>query len=101
MKMYILILDDVPLGHAVNSAAHAGLACFLKFAGQRDTQKWLADSFRKVTCKVSADEVDLAIANATDYVVMTESALGNRITAVAFAPRPEWPELFKTFSLYQ
>jgi len=100
MKMYILILDDVPLGHALNSAAHASLACFLNNAGRVDTQTWLATSFKKVTCKVSREELDSVI-DMSNATVITESSLGGRITAVAFAPRSEWPEVFKTFKLYR
>jgi hypothetical protein len=35
-KMYILIPDDIPLGHAINSAAHASLACYLQFKDDGD-----------------------------------------------------------------
>lgn len=103
MKMYILILDDVPLGHALNSAAHASLACFLDHAGRRDTQAWLATSFKKVTCRVSQEELDLAVQSVGigGKTTITESSLDNRVTAVAFAPRNSWPEVFKTFKLYR
>jgi peptidyl-tRNA hydrolase len=61
MKMYILIRDSIPTGHAINAATRASLACFLKFAGNSDMQRWLADSFKKVTCKVTDDELSLAM----------------------------------------
>lgn len=100
MKMYILILDDVPLGHAMNSAAHAGLQCYLAFERDADMQSWLP-SFKKVTCKVSENELNKAIARADKYVIMTESALGGRMVGAAFAPREEWPDVFKHFQLYK
>lgn len=102
MKMYILIPEDVPIGFAINGAAHAGLACFLRFASRRSLQEWLP-SFKKVTCKVSYDELEQAIQSVEhdSYTVITESAFGNRTVAVAFCPRQEWPEIFKQLQLYR
>jgi len=100
MKMYILILDDVPSGFAVNSAAHASLACYLDFKDHPNMQEWLL-SFKKVSCKVSMEELRSVMLNCDDYTVITEGALDNRWVAVAFCPRPEWPQVFKTFKLYQ
>lgn len=102
MKMYILVRDSVPLGYAINGVGHATLACFLKFAGHRDMQRWLADSFRKVTCKVNDEELAAALsAVGTDQcVIITESVIGHQTVAVAFCPRKEWPEIFETFKLF-
>jgi len=100
MKMYILILDSVPNGHAVNSAAHASLACYLKFRDTSEMHRWLT-FFKKVTCKVSPEELDLAKEVAGDYVTITESALDGAVTAVAFAPRETWPSIFKTLTLWK
>jgi peptidyl-tRNA hydrolase len=98
--MYILLRKDVPLGYAVNGAAHASLACFLKYASHRSMQRWLADSFAKVTCTVSDEELSEAMHAAGEYVIITESVIGHEIVAVAFCPRKEWPEIFRTFKLY-
>jgi len=35
MKTYILIRDDIPMGKALVAAAHASLAGYLKFKGER------------------------------------------------------------------
>jgi len=101
MKMYILVREDVPLGYAINGVAHASVACFLKYAGHRDMQRWLADSFRKVTCIVNDAELAQAMSNADNHVVITESVIGHETVAVAFCPRKEWPELFESFKLYK
>ena len=101
MKMYILVRDSVKLGYAMNSVSHASLACFLKFAGHRDMQRWLADSFKKVTCKVSDEEFALAMKEADNHVVITESVIGHETIAVAFCPRKDWPECFADFKLYR
>jgi peptidyl-tRNA hydrolase len=101
MKMYILVRSDVPLGYAINGVAHASLACFLKYASHRDMQRWLADSFKKVTCRVSDEELAEAMKEDSDHVVITESVLGHETLCVAFSPRKEWPEIFETFDLYK
>jgi peptidyl-tRNA hydrolase len=101
MKMYILVRDSVPYGYAINAVAHASLACFLKYASHRDMQRWLADSFKKVTCKVTDEELAEAMREADNHVVITESTIGHETIAVAFCPRKEWPELFSEFKLYR
>lgn len=99
MKMYILVRESVPTGYAVNSVAHASLACFLQHAANKDMQRWLAFHFKKVTCRVTDEEFAQA-RNAIEgcqQTVITESALGDQIVAVAFVPREEWPECFSEY----
>jgi hypothetical protein len=100
LKMYILILKDVPTGHAINSAAHAALACYLKYRDTSAMHAWLP-SFKKVSCKVTPEELDMAKEVAGDFVTMTESNLDGAVTAVAFCPREDWPSIFKTFKLWK
>lgn len=99
-KMYILIPDDVPLGHAINSAAHASLACYLKFKDHPSMRPWLDHSFRKVTVKVTREEFEAAKAE-YGWVLLTESALNLQEVALVFHPRDIWPETFKSFPLYK
>ena len=99
--MYILIIDDIPSGIAINAAAHGSLACFLKFASCRSMQEWLASSFKKVTCKVTPEELGKAMVQCPDHVVITESSLGHRVVGAAFCPRASWHEMFSTFKLYK
>ena len=98
--MYILIKDSVPLGYAIVAAAHASLAAYLKFRDSEEVPRWLAGSFRKAVCKVSAEDFEKAKAVA-DHVVLTESALDGQEVAIAFKPREQWPKSFKYFSLYR
>lgn len=100
MKMYILIRESVPLGFAMLAAAHASLACYLKFRDTPEVAAWLSGPFYKVVCKVSDVEFEKA-KEAPDNVVLTESALGNIEVAMAFKPREEWPRPFKFFRLYR
>ena len=100
MKMYILVRDDVPLGFAMVSVAHASLATFLKFQGSPEVEEWLSGPFYKAVCKVNAKEFENAKV-VPDHLVLTESALGNREVAIAFKPREEWPKAFKFLKLYR
>ena len=56
MKMYILIKDDVPVGFAVVSAAHASLSAYLRFKDAPEVEEWLSGPFYKVICRVSEKE---------------------------------------------
>ena len=98
--MYILIRESVPLGFAVSAAAHASLACYLKFRDSPEVETWLSGPFYKVICKVSDDEFEKAKAF-EDNVVLTESGLSGQEVAVAFKPREEWPKPFKFYRLFR
>jgi hypothetical protein len=98
-KMYILVRDIVPVGFAINSVAHASLACHLKFKDDPDYIDWLDNSFSKVTCKVNDDQFALAF-HVERNVPITESALKGELVALAFCPRDVYPPMFKTFNFY-
>jgi hypothetical protein len=103
-KMYILLLDTVDLGHSVLSAAHASLSCYLTFESDPDVRLWATHSFRKVTCRVTEKEFKKALTygtNMVDYRVITEMALDNQEIAIAFKPKEEWPNFFKSLKLYK
>ena len=100
-KMYILVLDDVPIGFALNSVAHASVAITMKYKDNPDFQDWLTNSFRKVTCKVTWDEFVWACHNIEDIIVITESALDNKDVCLITNPRDEYPVEFKKFKLYK
>lgn len=98
--MYILIRDTVPMGFAIVAAAHASLACFLKFRESVDVADWLAGPFYKVICRVSDLEFEAA-KSFEDHIVLTESALESAEVAIAFRPRAEWPKAFRFYKLYK
>lgn len=100
MKMYILIKDDVPEGFAVLAAAHASLACYLKYQEDAEMQQWVSGTFFKAVCRVNAKEFEKA-KEFEGGVVLTESALDNREVAIAFKPREEWPKPFKFYRLFK
>lgn len=102
MKMYICIKDDLPVGIAMNSAAHAGLICHLKFSETENYQTWLKKSFKKVTCAVSPAEFAM-LKDLKDSTVVTESRLQGQEVAVVLCPRPdtEWPEFVNLLKLWK
>jgi len=100
MKMYILIRESVPAGFAMLAAAHASLACYLKFKDTPEVAEWLAGPFYKAVCKVSDEEFEKA-RELENHVVLTESALDNLEVALAFKPREEWPKHFKFYRLWR
>ncbi|MFM7168303.1 MAG: hypothetical protein ACKO3T_23900 [Planctomycetaceae bacterium] len=98
--MYILVRESVPTGFAILAAAHASLACYLKFRDAPGIAEWLAGPFYKVVCRVTDVEFEVAKAF-EDNVVLTESALDGAEVAIAFRPRAEWPKAFKFYRLYR
>jgi hypothetical protein len=99
LKMYILILDDVPAGLAINAAAHASLAGYLHFIERPEMQEWVRTSFRKVTCAITPAQFSQAQAQ-PDGLVITEKALDGRAVGIVFCPREEWPTFFKFLTMY-
>ena len=100
MKMYIVVRESVPTGFAILAAAHASLACYLKFRDDPEVAAWLSGPFYKVVCRVADTEFDAA-KTLQDCVVLTESALDGAEVAIAFRPRAEWPKAFNFFRLYR
>ncbi len=104
MKMYILVLDEVPKDMVPVISAHASLSCYLnlKDVFPAEFDEWLNTSFKKVVCEVNASEFHIALKDAErGRCLITESSLGNKIVAVAFAPRKEYPKCFKFFKLWR
>jgi len=100
VKMYILVRESVTTGFAILAAAHASLACYLKFRESPEVAAWLAGPFYKVVCRVTDAEFEAAKAF-EDLVILTESALDGAQVAIAFRPRQEWPKAFKFYRLYR
>lgn len=100
MKMYILILNDVPDNLVPVTAAHASLACYLEYPNDLEMKIWLSTSFKKVVCSVNQTEFDKA-KEAGNYNITTESALGGRVVAITFVPRREFPKCFSFFKLWK
>jgi len=102
MKMYILILDWVDTGHAVNTAAHAALIAQELWNGDPEWEEWLCNSFRKVSCIATQAEFEKALSfhEEYEYGVITESSFGDEPVALVFKPRYDWDPFFKSLKLY-
>jgi hypothetical protein len=100
LKMYILILDWVDLGHAINSVGHAGLMGYLEWKDDPIMDEWLATSFKKATCKITEAEFQRAM-KFDDYKIITELAFDGNAVGLVFKPRYEWPKFFKYLKLYK
>lgn len=100
MKMYILIRRSVPRAFAILGAAHASLACYLKFRDSPEVASWLSGPFYKVICKANDQEFEQA-KQTEDHVIITESALDDQEIALAFKPREEFPKSFRFLELYR
>ena len=103
MKLYILVKEDIDLGHAMLACAHGTLMCYLKFKDREIMSDYVNPAlanFRKCVCKVNQAEFDKA-KTYEDYVTVTESGLGGIETALVFCPRNEWPKFFSYLRLYK
>jgi hypothetical protein len=102
MKMYICIKDELPVGIAMNSAAHASLMCHMEFSDDADYLNWLAGSFKKVTCAVTPAEFAM-LKQVDDHLVVTESRLNGQEVAIVLKPRQpnDWPEFVNLLKLWK
>lgn len=100
--MYICIKDDIPVGIAMNSAAHAGLMCHLEYYGNIHYQEWLEKSFKKVTCAVTPAEFAM-LKEVSDNIIVTESRLDGKEVAIVLSPRheTEYPEFVSLLKLWK
>lgn len=100
MKMYILVLNDLPLGIAANAACHAAVACCNNWYGDKAVREWCRTSFKKVTCQVTPEQFERAKEVEGEWIEMTESSMGGRVTALAFKPREEYHKHFKFLTMF-
>ena len=103
LKMYVLVMDWVDVGHAVNSCAHAGMMAAKEWPegeGDEIMDEWYSDSFRKCTCKVTEKQFENA-KKYGDYVTVTEMAFDKKEVILVFKPRREWPKFFNFLQLYK
>ena len=101
MKMYIAIRESIPVGFAINSAAHASMIAYMQWnLDERDFQDWVIYSFKKVTVVVTDEEFE-RLKPIDKHFVVTESALDGEEVCIALCPRKEWPEEVRQLRLYK
>lgn len=100
--MYICIKDDIPVGIAMNSAAHGSLMCHLQYECKEHYETWLKKSFKKVTCAVTPAEFAM-LKEVSDNIIVTESRLDGKEVAIVLSPRPEtdYPEFVSLLKLWK
>lgn len=100
-RMYVLVADWMDIGHVVNSCVHAGAMIDSRWDKSDPAMAdWYANSFRKITCKVTAIEFEKAKTYA-DWFAVTESAFENKEVVLVFKPRDEYPKFFSFLKLYK
>lgn len=101
MKMYIAVRESIPVGFAINSAAHASMIAYMKWnLDERDFQDWLLYSFKKVTVKVTDTEFE-RLKQLDKHCVISESALDGEEVCIVLCPRKEWPDEVRQLRLYK
>lgn len=100
LKMYILIMDWMDVGHAVNSAAHAALIAHKAWNDDPEYQEWYEGSFRKVSCVINEAQLKRAMACGYEYRMVGEMAFDHPTVALVFKPRREWNGFFRSLPLY-
>ena len=100
-KMYILVLEEIDLGHAMLAVGHAVAAAMKTWKDDINLQVWLNASFRKVVCRATPEQFDKAKTYGIDFLEMSESGLGGARTALVFKPGNDWPTFFKSLQLYR
>jgi hypothetical protein len=60
---------------------------------------WINGVFKKVVCLANEVEFD-KLKSETDFVMLTESSLGNKEVCLAFCPREEYPKKFKFLKMW-
>ena len=106
--MYIFIWEHVPDQMAPVVAAHASLACYLRFKEDERMKEWLHLSFKKVVCRVSESDFKwLKLVDKIDdlkhlsYNITTESSLSGEEVAITFVPEKQFPKFFNDFQLWK
>ncbi len=98
MKLYIVLSDEIPVGLAINSAAHASLIAHLKFKDYASYDFWLHNSFKKVTCKAPIETIHNILGNVEFCCPIHE---GQKLVGVVLCPRDAWPSIVKSLKLYK
>lgn len=98
MKLYILVREDIGIGHSVNCVAHASMKAYMQWQNDPTFREWLS-SFKKVTCKVSRRKFEEAKSYG-DYILVSEDVLNHTEVAMIFKPREDWPDFFKELRLF-
>lgn len=103
MKMYIAIREDFPDFMTPTLVAHAVIAAHIKFTERKipEYQKWLSDSFKKVTVRVSRKEFDKIAQLPMVYGGREIHTCNGEITCIVVCPTEVVPNVLKYAKLWK
>lgn len=103
LKMYVLVKNSAPIGLGINAVGHVTFMAANSFHSEIFND-WKDKSFKKVTCLVSPEEFEAAIAAIKEvngnFIIFNENDWGDQDLSVAFEPRYIFPDIFKKFKLH-
>ena len=99
LKMYILLLDQLPLAAALAASATAAVQCYEAFADDSVMQEWVSGRFAKSVCAVN--ERELASAQDTPGHVLIRNEASGQVLGLAFCPRQKWPGHFGFYRIFR
>src|SRR5687767_4219927 len=102
MKLYILVLDDVPDNFVPVVCAHSSLMAHLEWhdKGIEGYDDWLKNYFKK--CVVSVNQKEFERAKTFENVKLVhEKGLDNREVALVLCPRKEYDKAVRFYKLWK
>ncbi len=99
LKMYILLLEHLPLAHALAASATASVQCYEAFADDPVMKEWVSGRFAKSVCALN--ERELASAQETRDHCVIRSGDSEQVVGVAFCPRQQWPGNFAFYRIFR
>lgn len=103
MKMYIAIREDFPDHMAPTLVAHAVLGAHIKFTERKipEYQKWLEESFKKVTVRVSRKEFNKIAQLPMVYDGREMHTCNGETTCLVVSPTEVVPNVLKFAKLWK
>ena len=103
MKMYIAIREDFPDFMTPTLVAHSVIAAHIKFTERKvpEYEKWLSDSFKKVTVRVSRKEFDKIAQLPMVYGGREIHTCSGEITCIVVCPTETVPNVLKFAQLWK
>jgi len=110
MKLYIAVLDEVPVHMVPTLVAHTVLGAHMEFMREcildssttyMSYADWLNKSFRKVVVKVNRKEFEKISALDRVYLGHENTVLEGTKSCAVVCPRTEYPNVIKFAKLWQ
>ncbi len=103
LRLLAVVRDDLPPNHVALTLFHAGLSVYLKWKENPEhapiVDLWVTHSFKKVIRKANATQFEQA-KKEHPHIVMTESSLEGKETALIFVPSDDYPKFLNFLPKY-